>query len=201
PARAQRDRHPPVLPGGRHSGARSVDRARGDRTDAAHRSNALVNRFASYGWLRRGDVFHRVILITPPRPERAYPSFMATSVATDTRALRLLIVEDDDSSASLLRELLESSDGPSFAIRHVTSASDACEAVEAGDIDVVLLDLGLPDANDLEALSRLEQCVNEIPVIVLTGRNDDRLVTDALHHGAENYLLKGTVDHESLMRS
>lgn len=127
---------------------------------------------------------------------------MVTSVATETRALRLLIVEDDQSSATLLRELLlEGSDGPEFHIRHVTSASAACDVVTGGDIDLVILDLGLPDANDLEALSRLEACVNEIPVIVLTGRNDDRLVTDALHHGAEDYLLKGAVDHDSLLRS
>jgi diguanylate cyclase (GGDEF)-like protein len=126
---------------------------------------------------------------------------MAIAVATETSALRLLIVEDDYASATLLRELLESSDGPRFIIDHVTSAAAACEVVTGNDIDLVILDLGLPDATDLEALTRLEQCVNEIPVIVLTGHNDERLVSDALQHGAEDYLLKGAVDHDSLLRS
>ncbi|MEA2571230.1 MAG: hypothetical protein QOI24_3231 [Acidobacteriota bacterium] len=126
---------------------------------------------------------------------------MAIAVATDTRALRLLLVEDDPASASSLRELLESSDSPHFAVRHVSSAAAACDAVTDGGIDIVILDLGLPDATDLEALTRIEECIDEIPVIVLTGQNDERLVTDAFHHGAEDYLLKGTVDHDSLMRS
>jgi diguanylate cyclase (GGDEF)-like protein len=126
---------------------------------------------------------------------------MVTAVATDTRALRLLLVEDDPASASSLRELLESTQAPRFTVRHVGSAAAACDAVAEGDIDIVILDLGLPDATDLEALTRIEQCIDEIPVIVLTGQNDERLVNDAFHHGAEDYLLKGTVDHDSLMRS
>jgi diguanylate cyclase (GGDEF)-like protein len=125
----------------------------------------------------------------------------ASSPVTAAHVLRLLIVEDDLRSARSLRELLEASYDPQFAIRHVTSAEAACEAVRAGDIDVVMLDLGLPDATDLQALIRLEASVSEIPVIVLTGRTDDALASDALHYGAEDYLRKGTFDFESLIRS
>jgi diguanylate cyclase (GGDEF)-like protein len=124
-----------------------------------------------------------------------------TTTGSGARALRLLIVEDDLRSAYSLRELLSGSDNPHFVIHHVTTAVGACEAVLAGGVDVVILDLGLPDATDLEALRRLEQCVNEIPVIVLTGRGDETLAADALHHGAEDYLLKGAIDHDSLLRS
>ena len=126
-------------------------------------------------------------------------SVLATPIQTS--ALRLLIVEDDLPSARLLRELLESSNGERFEIQHVTSAAGACAAVESGGIDVVILDLGLPDATDLQALAKLEQCVHEIPVIVLTGRGDEALARDALHRGAEDYLLKGNVDHNSLVRA
>jgi diguanylate cyclase (GGDEF)-like protein len=115
--------------------------------------------------------------------------------------LRLLIVEDDMPSARSLRELLEASDEPRFAIRHVTTAQAAVDAMRGGDIDVVMLDLGLPDATDLQALVRLEATVNEVPVIVLTGRSDDSLVHDALHFGAEDYLRKGAINFESLIRS
>ena len=126
---------------------------------------------------------------------------MQSTTGPAARALRLLIVEDDLRSAYSLRELLASSDNPHFVIHHVTTAAGACEAVLAGGVDVVILDLGLPDATDLEALRRLEECVNEIPVIVLTGRGDETLAADALHHGAEDYLLKGAIDHDSLLRS
>lgn len=124
-----------------------------------------------------------------------------TSAHVGPAVLRLLIVEDDIRSAFSLRELLQQSDNPQFTIEHVTTAAAACDAVQKGGIDVVILDLGLPDATDLEALNRLEAAVNEIPVIVLTGRGDESLAADALHHGAEDYLLKGAIDHDSLLRS
>ena len=126
---------------------------------------------------------------------------MISQAVPATHALRLLIVEDDASSARSLREMLEHSEDPRFAIRHVTSAAAACEEVRLGDVDVVMLDLGLPDAIDLEALVRLEAAVHEIPVIVLTGRNDETLASDALHFGAEDYLRKGEIGFESLIRS
>src|SRR5215213_4421140 len=129
---------------------------------------------------------------------------MGTSVLatlTETTALRLLIVEDDLASARLLRELLETSTAPRFTIQHVTSAAEACGAVDAGGIDVVILDLGLPDATDLQALTKLSECLNEIPVIVLTGHGDETLAEHALHRGAEDYLLKGAVDGNSLLRA
>jgi diguanylate cyclase (GGDEF)-like protein len=123
------------------------------------------------------------------------------AVAADPTSLSLLIVEDDLASAHLLRELLETSSSPTFTIQHVTTAAEACERVDEGGIDVMLLDLGLPDATDLQALTKLEQCLHEIPVIVLTGSGDETLAMDALHRGAEDYLLKGTVDRDSLLRS
>jgi diguanylate cyclase (GGDEF)-like protein len=118
-----------------------------------------------------------------------------------SRSLRLLIVEDDLRSAESLREMLEISEEPRFTIRHVTTAAAACDVVSSETIDVVLLDLGLPDAKDLQALNRLEECINEIPVIVLTGRGDETLAAGALHRGAEDYLLKGAIDFDSLRRS
>ncbi|HYC93344.1 MAG TPA: diguanylate cyclase [Thermoanaerobaculia bacterium] len=126
---------------------------------------------------------------------------MLLPAAPPASALRLLIVEDDLSSARSLRELLEHSDDPRFAIRHVTSAAAAVEAVRLGGIDVVMLDLGLPDATDLQALVRLEASVHEIPVIVVTGRGDASQATDALHFGAEDYLHKGEIAFDTLIRS
>ncbi len=126
---------------------------------------------------------------------------MLAAVPAETTSLRLLIVEDDLASARLLGELLETSTAPRFAIHHVTTAAEACAAIGRGGIDVVLLDLGLPDAKDLQALTKLEECLHEIPVIVLTGHGDETLAKDALHRGAEDYLLKGTVDRSSLLRA
>jgi diguanylate cyclase (GGDEF)-like protein len=124
-----------------------------------------------------------------------------SEIAESATTLRLLLVEDDLRSAYSLRELLETSDSPRFAVCHVTTAADACDAVEAGGVDVVILDLGLPDAHDLEALNRLQKCVHEIPVIVLTGQDDETLAVEALQGGAEDYLLKGAIGYDALLRS
>ncbi|HET8773630.1 MAG TPA: diguanylate cyclase [Thermoanaerobaculia bacterium] len=126
---------------------------------------------------------------------------MLAAVPADTTTLRLLIVEDDLASARLLSELLATSTAPPFTIDHVTTAAEACATVGRGGVDVVLLDLGLPDARELQALMKLEECLHEIPVIVLTGHGDETLARDALHCGAEDYLLKGTVDRNSLLRA
>jgi diguanylate cyclase (GGDEF)-like protein len=112
-----------------------------------------------------------------------------------------MIVEDDVRSARSLKELLETSEEPRFTIHHVTTAAEACEVVETETVDVVILDLGLPDATDLQALARLGECVHEIPIIVLTGRGDETLAAGALHRGAEDYLLKGAINADSLLRS
>lgn len=144
-----------------------------------------------------------MIRVTLAHHPRIYLCNVVASIADSTAVgtLRLLLVEDDLRSAFSLRELLENTDSPQFHIRHVTTAAAACKAVEAGGIDVVILDLGLPDATALEALNRLRDSVLEIPVIVLTGQGDETLAADALHRGAEDYLLKGAIDHHSLLRS
>ena len=123
------------------------------------------------------------------------------SVARSAIALRLLLVEDDLRSAALLSDLLATSESPRFDIEHVTTAAAACASVAESRPDLVILDLGLPDARELEALAQLENAVHETPVIVLTGSGDQTLATDALRRGAEDYLLKGTLNYESLLRS
>ncbi len=122
-------------------------------------------------------------------------------VTAATPALRLLLVEDDDRSALLLKEVLEDLDDPPLSIRRVTTIAAASEVVDSGDVDLIVLDLGLPDATDLEGVARLQRCMTEFPIIVLTGRNDENLATEALKRGAQDYLVKGLVDRDMIVRS
>lgn len=114
--------------------------------------------------------------------------------------IRLLIVDDDLRYAAALHELLTASI-PSLEVTKVTTIDEACRRVDTGQVDMVILDLGLPDADGLEALKRLDDCVTEIPIIVLTARSDEELALAALSHGAEDYLVKDTVDQRTLIRS
>src|SRR6266487_6392995 len=120
-------------------------------------------------------------------------------VASPT-ATRLLIVDDDARYARALGELLTESFTDLF-ITHVTTLDEACRRVDTGAIDMVILDLGLPDSDGLASLERLNGCVTEIPIIVLTSRADEAVALAALKSGAEDYLVKDAVDQMTLARS
>ncbi len=115
-------------------------------------------------------------------------------------AMRLLIVDDDERYADALSELLSAS-FPKIQIRCVTTIDEACRRVDSGSVDMVILDLSLPDADGLEALERMHDCITEIPIIVLTSRSDEPLALDALKSGAEDYLFKDSIDQPTLIRS
>jgi diguanylate cyclase (GGDEF)-like protein len=115
--------------------------------------------------------------------------------------LRLLLVEDEDRTAFLLKELLEGLDDLPIIVHRVTTIAEASIFIDEGQADLVVLDLGLPDASELEGLERLQSCVAELPIIVLTGRNDERLALQALQRGAEDYLVKGQAGREMIVRS
>ncbi len=121
-------------------------------------------------------------------------------VVAAAAATRVLIVDDDQRYARLLRELLTAS-ALDLQITTVGTIDEACRRVDTGGVDLVILDLGLPDADGLEALERLHDCITEIPIIVLTARSDEELALAALKHGAEDYLVKDAVDSQILIRS
>ena len=125
---------------------------------------------------------------------------MSGVVAAAAAATRLLIVEDDHRYARVLGELLTSGT-LNLEIAHVTRIDEACHRVDSGDVDLVVLDLGLPDAEGLQSLAALQGCVTEIPVVVLTGRADEELALDALKRGAEDYLVKDDITPDLLDRS
>ncbi len=113
--------------------------------------------------------------------------------------LGILIVEDDEGDALLVRdELAEWLPRARIARSHTLGEA---LAVLGPGIDCVLLDLGLPDASGLEAVARLRERLPTVTLIVLTGLNDEAAGVRAVEAGAQDYLVKGTVDGEQLVRS
>ena len=113
---------------------------------------------------------------------------------------RVLLVEDNFGDARLAQEML--SESPEFEV-HVTCVGRLNQAIEAltdQSFDVVLLDLSLPDSHKLEGLQRLQPLSKEAPIIVLTGLSDKAQALEALKHGAQDYLLKGTMNSDALIR-
>jgi serine phosphatase RsbU (regulator of sigma subunit) len=114
-----------------------------------------------------------------------------------TKTVRVLLVEDDDGDALLVEALLEEASAP-FILSRAHTLAEAERML--GDAECVLLDLGLPDAQGLDALHRLLSKPDAPAILVLTGLNDEREGIEAVSAGAEDYLIKGQVDGELLLR-
>lgn len=108
---------------------------------------------------------------------------------TETKPLRLMLVDDHEVTRLGLRTLLEGC--PSFEIAgEAASVAEAVEAVVRIKPDLVLLDVRLPDGSGIEVCRRLQQLDLETKVLVLTSYADDKIVLDAIAAGADGYLLK-----------
>jgi diguanylate cyclase len=116
-------------------------------------------------------------------------------------ALRVLSIEDNPGDAILVREMLRDASPDGFHLENADRLSTAVASLLAGAVDCVLLDLSLPDAEGLEALAQVRTVALDVPIIVLTGRTDEVLAVQAVHEGAQDYLIKGQVDARLLSRS
>ena len=136
-------------------------------------------------------------------PSRLYDeesSLPAVEPPAATRgAISVLLVEDDDGDALLVEELLAET-LPEAQISRSRTFGDALAELDSG-VDCVLLDLKLPDAEGLDTVDRVRARTTEIPLIVLTGLNDEAAGVAAVAAGAQDYLLKGHVDGDQLARA
>jgi signal transduction histidine kinase len=114
---------------------------------------------------------------------------------------RLLLVEDDPGYARLLREALAESGSDAQAVKSVGTLRDALLALRADAFDIILLDLGLPDADGDEALLQVAASAPRIPIVVLSSRNDLDVALESMRHGAQEYLVKGQSEHLLLPRA
>jgi signal transduction histidine kinase len=113
----------------------------------------------------------------------------------------LLVVEDSPGDARLLREMFSEGTVNSTEMTHVSTMAEAERHLAENVVDIVLLDLGLPDAQGVEAVRRAHRAAPGVPLVVLSGLDDERLAVEALHDGAQDYLIKGQIDSRSLLRA
>ncbi len=122
----------------------------------------------------------------------------ATATGVRPERLRILLVEDDEGDAFLVRELLSEAEAP-FELQVATTLREARAMM--GGVHCVLLDLGLPDAEGIDGLRKLLAGAGSAAVCVLTGRSDEHLGVAAVAEGAQDYLVKGQVDGVLLTRA
>ena len=114
---------------------------------------------------------------------------------------RILLVEDNPGDARLIRETLREAESLPFQLTHADRLAAAEERLAAEAYDVVLLDLSLPDAHGLETVRRTLAAGAEVPIIVLTGLDDEATAVAAVQAGAQDYLAKGRLDGTLLARA
>lgn len=115
--------------------------------------------------------------------------------------IRVLLVEDNPADARLIREQLREAGAVQFQLDHVDRLESGLKRASAESYDVMLLDLSLPDTQGLDTLVRVREGAPAMPVVVLTGFDDEALATGALREGAQDYLVKGQADAQALVRS
>ncbi|CDX12353.1 Diguanylate cyclase (GGDEF) domain-containing protein [Mesorhizobium sp. ORS 3324] len=115
--------------------------------------------------------------------------------------LNILLVEDNPGDARLIRELLADGSGTSFVISEVNRLAHGLEQFADQSFDLVLLDLSLPDSTGLDTLRRFQATAPDVPVIVLTGLNDEGSAIQAVRDGAQDYLVKGQIDGQQIVRA
>jgi len=119
----------------------------------------------------------------------------------DDKPIQVLLIEDDPEYSHLVREMLAVVGGAPFDLECADRLSTGLERLAAGDIDVVLLDLLLPDSWGLDTFIKAHAQVPGVPTIVLSGLGDEALAIEAVREGAQDYLVKGQVDGNLLVRA
>jgi len=115
--------------------------------------------------------------------------------------LQVLLVEDNSGDALLLREMFRKERPGSFQLTHVLTLSEALVLLAKGGIDIVLLDLGLPDGHGIDTVRRVHAIAPGVALIVLTGLDDEGLAAEAMKEGAQDYLIKGEIENRALPRA
>ena len=114
--------------------------------------------------------------------------------------MRILLIEDNPGDARLVLEMLKEVPGD-FVVDSVDRLSAGIEHLRNREVDVVLLDLSLPDSSGLDTVTRLYSRFSSLPVVIMTSLDDEAVAVQAMRHGAIDYLVKGQTDGRLLRRT
>jgi len=115
--------------------------------------------------------------------------------------IKALLIEDNPGYVRLAREALSEARGLRIELEAVPQLAAGLERLAKGGVDVVLLDLGLPDSSGLETFLRVREAAGAVPIVVLTGLEDDEFAAEAVRQGAQDFLVKRYMDGNLLGRA
>jgi diguanylate cyclase (GGDEF)-like protein/PAS domain S-box-containing protein len=113
----------------------------------------------------------------------------------------LLLVEDNPADVRLLREMFKEQSSHHTELTQVASMGQAEKHLEGSAVDIILLDLGLPDTQGIESIRRARAVAPHVPMVVLTSLDDESMAARALQEGVQDYLIKGQIDARGLLRA
>ena len=122
-----------------------------------------------------------------------------TAAPPKTRVL--LLVEDNPGDAELVIDLLAESRDENYQVVHVYRITDAIERLQSTAVDVVVLDLRLPDCSGVDSVKALHESAGKVPIVVLTGTDDEQLALSCIDAGAQDYLPKSEIRAQNLKRA
>jgi PAS domain S-box-containing protein len=115
--------------------------------------------------------------------------------------VRILLIEDNPGDSRLTQELLNNADNFKFKLTITENLVDGLRYIEESEIDIVLLDLSLPDSSGFQTIIRTREKTSYIPIIVLTGLNDETFARQAVQAGVQDYFIKEQIESNPLVRS
>jgi len=115
--------------------------------------------------------------------------------------IEVLLVEDNPGDARLVKEMLIEAGGNQFVLKHVEGIGQGLASLAEEDFHIILLDLSLPDGYGLGTLQRIKSAASHIPIVILTGLNDEGIALQAVQEGAQDYLVKGQMNSILLARA
>ena len=116
-------------------------------------------------------------------------------------SIKVLLVEDSPTDARLLLHELKEIQGYDFKVTWVERVGDAIANLSKESFDVGLLDLSLPDSSGIATFTRIQEAAPALPVVVLTGATDEAMGDEAIRHGVQDYLVKGSADGKAVARA
>ncbi len=119
----------------------------------------------------------------------------------DLSHFRILLIEDNPGDARLIREYLSEVKNSKFKLEIATKLQDGINILANQEMDTILLDLNLPDGHGLDTFDKVISIAPKVPLIILTGLDDEGTALKAVQKGAQDYLVKDKVDGQLLIRS
>jgi signal transduction histidine kinase len=117
------------------------------------------------------------------------------------RTIKVLLIEDNRGDARLIQEMLKEAATTRFELTHVDRLATGLQQLDDESFDLVLLDLGLPDSHGLDTFTKTQTQAPDVPIVLLTGLDDEAFALEAVREGAQDYLVKGHVDSHLLTRA